>query len=157
VQAVLERLRPPAVVRPRPPEPALDLAADADRSGYDPAFLGPTVQHPDLTCGLADAVAPVIGTDDGILPDDAFLFPDHVWVRIVYDFAVAHHLRTIARDHLLRALTPLYLGWVASFVIQMQEADAAAVEARIEELCARYEQDKPYLISRWRWPDRFSP
>jgi hypothetical protein len=90
-------------------------------------------------------------------PDDAFLFPDHVWVRIVYDFAVAHHLRTIARDHLLRALTPLYLGWVASFVIQMQEADAAAVEARIEELCARYEQDKPYLISRWRWPDRFSP
>jgi hypothetical protein len=88
---------------------------------------------------------------------EEFSFPDPAWVRIVYDFAVAHHLRTIARDHLLRALTPLYLGFVASFVIQMQTAGAAAVEARIEELCRHYELEKPYLISRWRWPDRFSP
>ena len=86
-----------------------------------------------------------------------FSFPDHAWIRVVYDFAVAYHLRTIARDHLLRALTPLYLGWVASFVLQMKDADSAEVEDRIEDLCIRYEKDKPYLISRWRWPDRFSP
>jgi hypothetical protein len=90
-------------------------------------------------------------------PDTEFRLPDEVWVHIVYDFSLAYHLKTITRDHLLKALTPLYLGWVASFVHQMQAAGAAEVEARIEELCLQYEKDKPYLISRWRWPDRFSP
>jgi glucosylglycerate synthase len=89
--------------------------------------------------------------------DRDFLFSDMLWVHIVYDFAVAFHLKTMNRDHLLSALTPLYLGWVASFVLQMQNADAAQAESRIEELCLRYESEKPYLISRWRWPDRFNP
>ncbi len=88
-------------------------------------------------------------------PPGEFRMADELWARIVYDFAVAHHFRTINRDHLLRAFTPLYLGWVASFVMEMETADATQVEARIENLCLRYEAQKPYLISRWRWPDRF--
>jgi hypothetical protein len=84
-----------------------------------------------------------------------FVFSDQAWVTIVYDFAMAFHLRTISRDHLLRALTPLYLGWVASFVIQMRDAGPDEVEQKLEKLCLLYEQQKPYLISRWRWPDRF--
>ena len=90
-------------------------------------------------------------------PDSDFVFPDEVWVRLVYDFAIAHHLRLMNRDHLLRGLTPLYLGRVASFVLEMESADAVAVENGIEELCVRYEKEKPYLISRWRSPDRFRP
>jgi glucosylglycerate synthase len=86
-----------------------------------------------------------------------FRFPDSLWVRVVYDFAVAYHSRTISREHLLEAMTPLYLGWVASFMLQMQDADPSVVEARIQDLCSYYEREKPYLISRWRWPDRFSP
>jgi hypothetical protein len=31
------------------------------------------------------------------------------------------------------------------------------VEQRIEALCLAYEAEKGYLISRWRWPDRFNP
>lgn len=89
--------------------------------------------------------------------DQDFYFPDEIWVRAVYDFAVAFHFRTMNRDHLLRAMTPLYIGWVASFILQMEHSDAAQVEARIEELCGIYENQKPYLISRWRWPDRFNP
>jgi glucosylglycerate synthase len=88
-------------------------------------------------------------------PPGEFRMADELWARIVYDFAVAPHFRTINRDHLLRAFTPLYLGWVASFVMEMETADAVQVEARIEDLCLRYEAQKPYLISRWRWPDRF--
>ncbi len=88
-------------------------------------------------------------------PPGEFRMADELWARIVYDFAVAHHFRTINRDHLLRAFTPLYLGWVASFVMEMETADALQAEARIESLCLRYEAQKPYLISRWRWPDRF--
>jgi hypothetical protein len=88
---------------------------------------------------------------------EQFRFQDDVWARIVYDFAAAYHFRTVSRDHLLRALTPLYLAWVASFISEMADADAAAFEARIERLCLAYESQKRYLISRWRWPDRFSP
>jgi glucosylglycerate synthase len=86
-----------------------------------------------------------------------FRFPDDLWVQVVYDFAVAYRQRTISRDHLLRALTPVYLGWVGSFLLEMEGAEPARVEARIEELCLRFEAEKPYLISRWRWPDRFNP
>ena len=83
--------------------------------------------------------------------------PDDLWVRIVYDFALGHRLRTISRDHLLRSITPLYLGWIASYALEMETAGPAEIEARIERLARAYEASKPYLVSRWRWPDRFNP
>jgi hypothetical protein len=83
--------------------------------------------------------------------------PDELWARIVYDFALAHRLRTINRDHLLRSMTPLYLAWVVSYARELENAGAAAVDHRIERLSLAYEATKPYFISRWRWPDRFNP
>jgi hypothetical protein len=83
--------------------------------------------------------------------------PDELWARIVYDFALAHRLRTINRDHLLKSMTPLYLAWVGSHARELQASGAAVVEQRIERLSLAYEAEKPYLISRWRWPDRFNP
>lgn len=84
--------------------------------------------------------------------------PDELWARIVYDFALAHRLRTINRDHLLRSMTPLYLAWVGSYAREMQTAGGpAAIEQRLERLSMAYEAAKPYLIARWRWPDRFNP
>jgi len=90
-------------------------------------------------------------------PDPEFRFPDELWVRTVYEFALAHRTRVMNRDHLLSAFTPLFMGWLGSFVAEMQDAGPARVEQRIEQLCLRYEAEKPYLISRWRWPDRFNP
>ena len=83
--------------------------------------------------------------------------PDELWARIVYDFALAHRLRTINRDHLLLSMTPLYLTWVVSYARELDGAGATAVEKRIERLALAYEAVKPYFISRWRWPDRFNP
>jgi glucosylglycerate synthase len=91
------------------------------------------------------------------LPPEQFRIPDELWARIVYDFALAYRLRTIGRDHLLRAMTPLYLGWVASYALEVESLEATAVQKRLERLCAAYENGKPYLLSRWRWPDRFNP
>jgi len=88
---------------------------------------------------------------------DQFRMPDELWVRIVYDFALAHRLRTINRDHLLRAMTPLYLAWVASYAHDVESAGPAAMEQRLERLSVAYETGKSYLVSRWRWPDRFNP
>ena len=87
----------------------------------------------------------------------AFRMPDETWARIVYDFALAHRLNTINRDQMLRALTPIYLGWVASYALELGNASPEAVEQRLERLCLAYENTKSYLIARWRWPDRFNP
>jgi glucosylglycerate synthase len=88
---------------------------------------------------------------------DRFHMPDELWVRIIYDFALAHRLRTLSRSHLLGALTPLYLGWVASYALEVGSASPAEAEQRLEKLARAYEDGKPYLLSRWRWPDRFNP
>jgi hypothetical protein len=90
-------------------------------------------------------------------PEQVFRVPDEFWSRVVYDFAIAYHLRVVARDHLLRAITPLYLGWAASFTGEMENSGGAEVERRLEELALQFEAQKRYFISRWRWPDRFSP
>ena len=87
----------------------------------------------------------------------AFRMPDVTWAHVVYDFALAYRLRTINRDQMLRALTPIYLGWVASYATELENATPEAVEERLEKLCLVYEETKAYFVSRWRWPDRFNP
>jgi hypothetical protein len=87
----------------------------------------------------------------------AFRMPDVTWAHVVYDFALAHRVRTISRDQMLRALTPIYLGWVASYSLELENASPEAVEQRLEKLCVAYEETKAYFVSRWRWPDRFNP
>jgi hypothetical protein len=89
------------------------------------------------------------------MPPANFLMPDSLWTRIVYDFILAYRLRTINRGHLLGAFTPLYLAWVASHLLLI--GSGTAPEKHIEDLAAVFEADKPYLVSRWRWPDRFNP
>ncbi len=88
---------------------------------------------------------------------DEFHMEDALWARIIYDFALAHRLRNIRRAHLFGALTPLYLGWVASYAVEVNRSGIATAQERVEELARTYESEKPYLLSRWRWPDRFHP
>ncbi len=88
---------------------------------------------------------------------EAFRMPDRLWAHVVYDFAVGWRVKAMDRLQLLRSMTPLYLGWVASWVNEVGPLDAAAADERLERLCEAFEAEKPYLISRWRWPDRFTP
>ncbi len=93
-----------------------------------------------------------------LVAPERFRLPDELWVRIIYDFALAFRLRTISRTHLLGALTPLYLGWVASYVNQWGSAPGPMTPTeRHEQLAKAFEDGKPYLVRRWRWPDRFNP
>ena len=84
-----------------------------------------------------------------------FHMPESLWARIVFDFLLAYRLRTINRGHLLGALIPLYLAWAASHI--NATASGANPERHIEAVAAAFEADKTYLVSRWRWPDRFNP
>jgi glucosylglycerate synthase len=88
-------------------------------------------------------------------PLESFRMADALWARVVYDFALAYRLRTLSRGHLLGAMAPLYLGWVGSRVLEAESAVSTA--ARQEQLERVFEQNKPYLVQRWRWPDRFNP
>jgi hypothetical protein len=85
----------------------------------------------------------------------AFSMATTLWARIVYDFALAFHLRTLNRGHLLGALTPLYMAWAASTLRFVD--DPAASATHLEETAIAFEREKSYLVSRWRWPDRFNP
>lgn len=85
----------------------------------------------------------------------AFRMPENLWARIVYDFLIAYRLRSLNRGHLLGALIPLYLAWVASHINVIAAGEDP--ERHIEANAAAFEAEKPYLVARWRWPDRFNP
>jgi hypothetical protein len=86
----------------------------------------------------------------GLLAADEFRFSPSLWARVAADFAVAHHERRLPRDHLLRALTPLYLGRVAGFVLETQGATPARVAEALERVCLAFEAEKAALSARWR-------
>ena len=128
-----QSIQPPRVVSPR-------VSRTLRHLGRDPAASDdPRVQE-------AGRCAP-----------ESFRMDDRLWARTIYDFALGHRLRVIARDHLLRSLTPLYLGWLTSFILAGRDEPESAIEARLERTCQAFEDEKPYLISRWRWPERFRP
>jgi hypothetical protein len=81
--------------------------------------------------------------------EEAFCFPDSLWVRVVYDFALAYRRRVLNREQLIRSLVPLYLGRTASFVIQNRESGADEVETAIRSLADEFVREKDYLRERW--------
>ncbi len=84
--------------------------------------------------------------------DDAehFRFPDDLWARVVYDFALGHHYGVVHREHLLRSLVPLYLGRTAAYVTATRRATAEATERILEATAMAFERQKPYLVEHWR-------
>jgi hypothetical protein len=81
---------------------------------------------------------------------ERFRFPDDLWARVVYDFALGHHWSVVYRDHLLRSLVPLYLGRTAALVLATRRQDAAAVESALDAVADAFEREKSYLVDRWR-------
>jgi hypothetical protein len=81
-----------------------------------------------------------------------FSFPDDLWVRVVYDCALAARRRVMPPDHLLKSFTPLYLGRVAAFILDTQSSGHREVEEKIEDLCGVFEREKAYLIDGWDQP-----
>ena len=79
-----------------------------------------------------------------------FKFPDHLWARVVYDFALGHHYHVVYRDHLLRSFVPLYLGRTAAFVTATARDDAAATAAAVDAVGAAFGRQKRYLEDSWR-------
>jgi glucosylglycerate synthase len=84
-----------------------------------------------------------------VVQKNEFSIPDDIWVKIIYSFAAAYHQNSINRTHLLKSLTPLYIGRVASFVSESWESTGSQVEEKIELLCSRFENEKNFLFDNW--------
>jgi hypothetical protein len=87
----------------------------------------------------------------GLRDDEDFRFPLSLWVQTVYDSAVAYHEKVIHREHLLKSLTPLYLGRTASLVLETKGGSPEEVQQTMEQGCQTFEAMKPYLVERWRF------
>ena len=80
---------------------------------------------------------------------DILHIPDEIWAEIIYSFALATHTKVLNKEHLLKSLTPLYIGKVASFVNETWEYSADEVEEKIDTLCIAFEEGKKVFIERW--------
>jgi hypothetical protein len=152
--------------RARGSQPVAEFGDNEPVSGHaappDPALLMRAFQSGTRSLeGIWGTVLPASTLAElqqlALLGPSTFRMADQTWARIVYDFAVAHRIHVKDRAQLMRAFGPLYMGWAASYTLEISDASAAAVEHRIEELCGAFEMMKPYFVSRWRWPDRFNP
>jgi endonuclease G, mitochondrial len=99
LQQILRTSVGPGVVTPSD-EPGTSRAVDlTGRSGYNENFLAMPVPHPSLSPLLEDAVAPVAGTDDGILDYSNFSIRMHrdrrlaIYTAVNIDGARARNVR----------------------------------------------------------------
>jgi glycosyltransferase involved in cell wall biosynthesis len=95
--------------------------------------------------GDLDALA-----DLAAVPVNEFRFPPSLWMRIIYDYALAYYKKSLSREHLLKSLVPLYLGKTAAFILEAAAMGQEEAEAMIEKLCLEFEKGKPYLVSNWK-------
>jgi len=98
-------------------------------------FLAPATRR-DLTA--------LLGQEAG-----AFSMPADLWLHVVYEYVAAYASGRLHPEHLLRSLTPLYLGRTASWVNEAAGYAAPDVESALNTLCQRFEEEKGYLIDRW--------
>jgi glucosylglycerate synthase len=81
--------------------------------------------------------------------EDDFRYSAELWVKTVYEFAVAFQKSVINRDHIIQALAPLFRGRALTFLAENRNSSAAGVENDIESLCLEFERLKPYLLQMW--------
>ncbi len=63
---------------------------------------------------------------------------------------MAFHRKQLPAEHLIKSLTPLYLGKTASFILEAGTMGQDEAEAEIEKLCIEFEKTKGYLVASWK-------
>lgn len=86
----------------------------------------------------------IAGLDHG-----GFVFPEELWAKIVYDFAVTYNFSGEDPHLVIGALTPLYFARTARFMIESQGMSDVMAEALVEGLARVFEEQKSYLVRRW--------
>jgi glucosylglycerate synthase len=107
--------------------------------------------------GLGDVLREIVTPDThaqireiAALDPDHFRFSPELWVRTLYEFAASYRHSVMNRNHMLQALVPLYRGQSYSFLLEHANSSPEEIEADSEILCKEFENQKPYLIERWK-------
>jgi hypothetical protein len=83
------------------------------------------------------------------LEEEDFRYTAELWVKTVYEFAVAYYKSVINRDHIIQALAPLFRGRALTFLLENRNTSAHEIERQVENLCLEFERLKPYLLEMW--------
>src|SRR4029453_11080484 len=166
-QAVLgPRTIAPSAQPPTPPPPPARWGGGGVICGAPPEPLpgGPAVDPSRMQVGFVQGVRDLLPVWERIIapdnlgevlelsdrPLDRFRFSDRLWTRVVYDFLLAYRARTVYRSHAAQSLAPLYLGRAASVILETQSRPPAALTQSATRLCGVFEDEKSYLVDRWR-------
>ena len=84
------------------------------------------------------------------LEEHSFAFPAELWVRIVYEYAVACNTGHLDSQEILNALAPLYFGRTAGFIKETETMNTTQANEIIERLALLFESEKAYLLDAWK-------
>jgi hypothetical protein len=131
--------RPPETDR-LPPSPDPAPMVESFRSGVrDLAPLLAQILSPDTLRDVEAAAS----------ADTPVHLPDALWTASVVEAAGAYRREAMHREHLLRALVPVYLGRAASFLIESADRAPAEVESRLDALGRAFEEARAELVRSW--------
>jgi glucosylglycerate synthase len=130
----------------------------------EPATRAPAIDPERMLAGFRQGVRDLLPIWERILspeslgdvlvlsehPAGEFRLADRVWARVVYDFLLAYRTRVMYQDHITQSLAPLYLGCAASLVLETSGRPDEAVAQAAERLARAFEDEKQYLVDRWR-------
>ena len=79
-----------------------------------------------------------------------FNFPETLWARVLYDFAVAYNFYCdLAPADIVRSLMPLYCARTADFAVKTRNMSHMEAEQIVQRQAEVFENLKPYLVERW--------
>ena len=83
------------------------------------------------------------------LADDEFEFSSGLWVRCVYDFAIAYNFGPVACDEVVDALLPLFCARTAHIVLKTADLTSFEAEIEVERTAETFEALKDYVRYYW--------
>jgi hypothetical protein len=70
---------------------------------------------------------------------------------VLFSAALAYRDRDEAeRTRVIDSILPLYLGKVVSYANRTERISIQQAEEHVEETCTIFEENKSYLVERWR-------
>jgi glucosylglycerate synthase len=85
-----------------------------------------------------------------------FYYSTKLWVRLLYNFAVAYRNNMVSKKQLTESMIPFYYSRMLSYINKTREWDTCECEEYLEEISKIYEKEKAYLFERWN-EDKYNP
>ncbi|MBF0509765.1 MAG: glycosyl transferase [Deltaproteobacteria bacterium] len=86
----------------------------------------------------------------GDIPLDHFDFPCELWARILFDMAISYKDKISTHEEITDSLIPIYYGKTLSYAKKTERMSIQQAEEYIESECDVFEENKRYLIDRWK-------